>query len=84
MARREESANASADLADLFGARFVMTSETEKGQRLAEGKLKLITQGMGSIRACRKSENPFSFPETHKLWIDANHKPVVRGLDNAI
>jgi hypothetical protein len=30
-----------ADLADLRGARFITTSETEEGQRLAEGKLKL-------------------------------------------
>jgi len=81
---RPESNNAQADLADLRGARFAMTSETEEGQRLAEGKLKRITQGMGMIKAARKYENPFEFPETHKLWIDCNHKPVVRGTDNAI
>ena len=84
MIRRQESTNASADLADLAGARFVMTSETEEGQRLAESKLKRISQGMGDIKTCRKYENPFTFPETHKLWIDANHKPVVRGTDAAI
>jgi len=73
-----------ADLADLYGARFVRTSETEEGKRLAEAQLKYITQGMGSIRAERKFENPFDFEETHKLWIDANHKPVIRGTDSAI
>jgi hypothetical protein len=61
-----------------------MTSETEEGQRLAEGKLKRITQGMGKIKAVRKYENPIEFAETHKLCMDANHKPVVRGSDNAI
>lgn len=81
---RSESNNTQADLADLRGARFVMTSETEEGQRLAEGKLKRITQGMGLIKAVRKYENPIEFPETHKLWIDCNHKPTVRGRDNAI
>ncbi len=81
---RQESANAQADLADLRGARFVMTSETEEGQRFAEGKIKRITQGMGRIKATRKYENPVEFPESHKLWIDANHLPVVRGTDNAI
>lgn len=79
-----ESNNSMADLADLRGARFVMTSETEEGQRLAEGKLKRLSQGMGRIKTCRKYENPFDFPETHKLWMDANHKPVIRGSDNAI
>jgi putative DNA primase/helicase len=81
---RQESNNTQADLADLRGARFVMTSETEEGQRLAEGKLKRITQGMGKIKAVRKYENPIEFAESHKLWIDANHLPVIRGTDNAI
>jgi putative DNA primase/helicase len=81
---RAESNNTQADLADLRGARFVMTSETEEGQRLAEGKLKRITQGMGRIKAARKYENPIEFNESHKLWLDCNHKPVIRGADNAI
>lgn len=81
---RQESNNTQADLADLRGARFVMTSETEEGQRLAEGKLKRITQGMGKIKAVRKYENPITFDESHKLWVDANHLPEVRGGDNAI
>src|SRR6266852_1746634 len=81
---RQESNNTQADLADLRGARFVMTSETEEGQRLAAGKLKRITQGMGSIKATRKYENPITFPETHKLWVDCNHSPIVRGTDDAI
>ncbi len=81
---RPESNNSQADLADLRGARFAMTSETEEGQRLAEGKLKRISQGMGRIKATRKYENPVEFPESHKLWIDANHLPIVRGTDSAI
>jgi len=81
---RQESNNSQADLADLRGARFVMTSETEEGQRLNEGKLKRITQGMGRIKAVRKYENPITFEESHKLWIDANHCPEIRGIDAAI
>lgn len=84
MTKSTENSNTQTDLADLRGARFCMTSETEEGQRLAEGKLKRITQGMGKIKAIRKYENPIQFPETHKLWIDANHKPIIRGIDNAI
>jgi putative DNA primase/helicase len=79
---RQESNNAQADLADLRGARFVQTSETEEGQRLAQGKLKRITQGMGKIKATRKYENPIEFPETHKLWIDTNRKPTIRDVDD--
>ena len=39
---------------------------------------------MGNIKATRKYENPITFPETHKLFIDANHQPIIRGTDNAI
>jgi putative DNA primase/helicase len=82
MARAQESNNTQADLADLRGARFVMTSETEEGQRLSQGKLKRISQGMGNIKACRKYENPIEFPETHKLWMDTNSKPIIREADD--
>ena len=84
MARQQETNNSQADLADLKGARFVMTSETEEGQRLAEGKLKRITQGTGRIKAARKFENPIEFSESHKLWLDCNFLPIVRGHDEAI
>jgi putative DNA primase/helicase len=79
---RQESNNTQADLADLRGARFAMTSETEEGQRLAQGKLKRITQGMGKIKAVRKYENPIKFIETHKLWIDTNRRPTIRDADD--
>jgi putative DNA primase/helicase len=84
MHARQEDNNTRADLADLCGSRFVVTSETEEGHRLREAKLKRITQGMGTIKAVRKYEHPFEFPETHKLWVDCNHRPVVSGSDDAI
>jgi putative DNA primase/helicase len=79
---KQESNNTQADLADLRGARFVQTSETEDGQRLAQGKLKRITQGMGSIKAVKKYENPIEFPESHKLWMDTNRKPTITDADD--
>jgi putative DNA primase/helicase len=79
---RQETSNTQADMADLRGARFAQTSEVEEGQRLAQGKLKRITQGMGSIKACRKYENPIEFPETHKLWMDTNRKPLIKDGDD--
>jgi putative DNA primase/helicase len=84
MTRRSQESNTSmADLADIRGARFVTTSETEEGQRLAEGKLKFLT-GMSEIKTCRKYENPVTFAPTHKIFMDANHRPVVLGTDRAI
>jgi putative DNA primase/helicase len=41
-------------------------------------------QGLGRIKAVRKYENPIEFTETHKLWMDCNHKPLVRGNDQAL
>jgi putative DNA primase/helicase len=58
------------------------TRPREEGQRLSQGKLKRITQGMGKIKAVRKYENPIEFLETHKLWMDTNTKPVIRAADD--
>ena len=77
MARKQESSSIQEDLADLRGARFVMSSEGEKGQKLSVARLKRICQGMGTIKAIRKYEHSIEFPETHKLWMDTNHKPVI-------
>lgn len=83
MARRLDASNMQADLADLRGARFVQTSEIEAEQRLSQARLKSITQGMGHIKATRKYENPMTFRETHKLWIDTNQKPIIRDVEDA-
>jgi putative DNA primase/helicase len=32
----------------------------------------------------RKESSAYDFPETHKLWIDGNHKPALSGGDQAI
>ncbi|MCU1324665.1 MAG: hypothetical protein JWN34_35 [Bryobacterales bacterium] len=84
MSMKNQDATTRADLADLRGVRLVVTSEVEKEHKLNEGKIKYITAGMGSIKSCRKYENPIEFTATHKLFMDCNHRPVVRGVDDAI
>lgn len=84
MQRGSTDAGLRADLADLRGARFVITSEVNKESRMDEGKLKYISAGMGEIKSCRKYENPIEFLATHKLWMDCNHRPRVTGTDDAI
>jgi P4 family phage/plasmid primase-like protien len=85
MAHHSRESNASlSDMADLMGNRFVTTSEGEEGQRLAVGKLKYLSAGMGGIKTCRKWENPITFLATHKIFLDSNHKPVVRGSEKAV
>jgi putative DNA primase/helicase len=72
------SNNQQSDLADLRGARFAQTSEVESGQRLKEGLIKRLTQGTGLIKAARKFQEQVQFAETHKLFIDANHRPEIK------
>jgi len=39
---------------------------------------------MGKIKSCRKYENPIEFEATHKIFMDCNVLPQVRGADKAI
>lgn len=65
------------ELARLAGARIVVTSELEDGQRFAEAKVKQLT-GRDAISARFMRQDAFDFTPTHSLWLLANHKPDVR------
>jgi putative DNA primase/helicase len=71
------------DVARLKGSRFVAASETEEGRRLAESLIKDLT-GQDTITARFLWADLFEFTPTHKLWLSTNHKPEIRGTDNAI
>lgn len=71
------------DVARLKGQRFVTASETEEGRRLAESLVKDLT-GQDTITARFMRAEFFDFKPTHKLWLATNHKPEIRGTDNAI
>lgn len=71
------------DIARLKGARFVSSSETEAGRRLAEALVKEIT-GNDTISARFMRAEWFDFKPTHKVWLATNHKPEIRGTDPAI
>jgi len=64
------------DLSDLQGKRFVFSSEVERGQRLALSRVKYLT-GLTSIRARRMRENWIEFPQTWKIFLDCNDRPVI-------
>lgn len=73
----------SSDIARLRGARLVAAVETEDGQRLAESLIKQLT-GQDTVTACFKYQEHFEYEPQFKLWLAANHKPVVVGDDFAI
>jgi putative DNA primase/helicase len=69
--------------ADLYQKRLVATVEVDHGARLSEALVKLLTGGE-RVRARRMHENFWEFDPTHKFWLAANHKPIIRGTDDAI
>ncbi len=70
-------------MARLMGARFVASSEVERGAPFAEALVKQMTGG-DTITARFMRKDFFEFEPTHKLWIAANHKPIIKGNDMAI
>ncbi len=78
--RRNEATN---DLMDLQGRRFVSCIESEQGEHLAEALVKTLT-GSDEIRGRELYKNNSQFPPTHKLWLATNHAPVVHGEDQAM
>jgi putative DNA primase/helicase len=72
-----------ADLAMLRGARLVTAQETEEGRRWAESKIKALTGG-DPITARFMRQDFFTFTPSFKLFIAGNHKPGLRGVDEAI
>ena len=71
------------DIARLRGARMVATSETEDGRRFAETMIKQLT-GQDTIAARFLFAEYFEYIPNFKIWLAANHKPVIRGDDFAI
>ncbi len=80
---KQGGGGASNDIARLRGARFVATSETENGRRFAEAMIKQLTGG-DVIAARFLFAEYFEFTPNFKIWLAANHKPVIRGDDYAI
>lgn len=70
-------------MADLHGARLVVTSETDEGAVIAASTVKRLTGG-DKIRANRMRENPFEFSPSHSLIYVTNHKPKVSAEDKAM
>jgi putative DNA primase/helicase len=71
------------ELAHLRGARLVIAQETERGRRWAESKIKALTGG-DPITARYMRQDFFEFTPQFKLMIAGNHKPSLRGVDEAI
>jgi putative DNA primase/helicase len=71
------------DLAMLRGARLVTAQETEEGRRWAESRIKSMTGG-DPITARFMRQDFFTYIPEFKLMIAGNHRPGLRGVDEAI
>ena len=71
------------DVARLKGARFVFASEADEGRRIAESLIKDMTGGEKVVARFMRGEW-FEFRPEFKIWLSTNHKPVIKGTDNAI
>ncbi len=71
------------ELAMLRGARLAIATETEEGRRWAESRIKLLTGG-DRVAARFMRQDFFEFTPQFKLLVVGNHKPQLRGVDEAI
>ena len=69
--------------ASLAGPRFVCTSEVDEEHRLNEQLIKDITGG-DTLEGRRLYQEAFTFKPQFKPWMYGNHKPEIRGTDDAI
>ncbi len=72
-----------ADLAMLRGARLVPAQETQDGRRWDEARVKALTGG-DPITARFMRQDFFTFQPQFKLFVAGNHKPALRGVDEAM
>lgn len=81
--RGRNAGAATPDLALLPGVRFLRTSEPEKGAKLAESLIKLVTGGE-PIQARHLHGDYFKFRPSFKLTMSGNYRPSINGTDEGI
>ena len=64
------------EIAALAGARLVIASETNEGERFDEAKVKILTGG-DKIKARFMRQDEFTFVPSHLLVMMTNHRPEV-------
>jgi putative DNA primase/helicase len=71
------------EMAMLHGKRMLVCVENNNDGRMDEGLIKLLTSEE-HITGRRMREDFWSFPPTHKIWVTANYRPDIRGIDEGI
>jgi putative DNA primase/helicase len=71
------------EIADLYGKRLVVASETEEGRKMRIGLVKKIT-GNRYLKGRFMRQDYFQFARTHKTVLVTNNRPIVSESSNAI
>jgi len=71
------------EIADLYGKRLIVASETEENKKLRIGLVKKIT-GNKYLKGRFMRQDYFQFERTHKTVLITNNRPVVTETSNAI
>ena len=71
------------ELADLRGARLVVASELNQGQRWNEARIKSLT-GNDPVKARFMAQDFFEYKPQYKPLVIGNHWPGLRNIDEAI
>lgn len=80
---RIKSSGPNPEVARLRAARMVTAAETGEGRTLDEDLIKTIT-GNDIITVRGMYQEPFEFKAKFVVWMFGNHKPRIRGSDDAI
>lgn len=80
---RARGGEASPDIARLSGARLVLASEPDVGNRLSESRVKSMTGGEQMI-ARHLNRGFFEFYPQFKIVLSCNTRPIIRGADEGI
>lgn len=83
MVQKNPNNSSQYSLAQQVNTRFLLTSEADKGSRLAESDIKRIT-GSDEIEAQKKFGQPFKFEPKFKLWMETNYLPYIGGKDYGV
>lgn len=70
------------DVAELQGARMVLNSEVNEGDKFDEAKVKRLAGG-DSITARKMRQDNFTFRPTHQMWLFGNYTPGVEAGGNS-
>lgn len=81
--QKKQERSSTNDLADLKGARLVLTSENEANQVIDEGRIKRIT-GQEDLKCRFLYKEFFDYTPEFKLILQTNHEPIIKAQDYSI